>query len=338
MYVLNKNDLESFLSRLSQDSRVFVPADDHGLTQYVPYERVQAGQAAMVLDQNTTVPPKALYLPQTEAIYAYKTQGRNLAIAEVPQDDQPQVIFPMRHCDVQGIVCLDKVFLDERYVDGQYAHKRQQTTVFALRCNTPKATCFCTSMGVDPQKADAAAADVEVYDLGEAFALEPLTDKGQLALAKAGELLKDQPVQLPPVPERSLQLSTEGLPQKLAGMFDDPIWNDFMFKCLGCGTCTYICPTCHCFDINNKQRGEVGLKLRTWDSCMYPEYTLMAGGHNPRPGKKERVRNRFLHKLQYFNEKHDMFLCVGCGRCLKKCPMNIDITKFIRQVMKEEVQ
>ena len=125
------------------------------------------------------------------------------------------------------------------------------------------------------------------------------------------------------------------LPETLKTMFDHPIWDEYAFKCLNCGTCSYICPTCHCFDINNKMRGTTGLKLRTWDSCMFGEYTLMAGGHQPRPGKKERVRNRFLHKLQYFNEKHDMSLCVGCGRCIAKCPVNMDITKFIRQVIAE---
>lgn len=337
MQTLDKKQLDQFLAALSEDARVFVPADQNGLTQYVPYTLITQGQAQMVWNQNTTVAPKSIFLPQTEAIYAYKAQGKDLAIAQIPPDEQPQVVFAMRHCDVQAIVCLDKVFLDPRYVDAQYAQKREKTTVFALRCNAPKPTCFCTSMGVDPEKADASVADVEVYDLGEQFAMEALTDKGQAVLAKAGHLLREQTVQLPPVPERTLQVPTEGLPEKLSGLFDAPIWDNWMFKCLGCGTCTYICPTCHCFDLSNKQRGEVGVKLRTWDSCMFDEYTLMAGGHNPRPGKKERVRNRFLHKLEYFNERNGMFLCVGCGRCIKKCPMNIDITKFIKQVMTEEV-
>lgn len=337
MQTLDKKQLNEFLTVLAEDARVFVPADQNGLTQYVPYTRIQNGQAQMVWNQNTTIAPKAIFLPQTEAIYAYKAQGQNLAIAQIPFDEQAQIVFAMRHCDVQSIVCLDKVFLDPRYVDAQYAHKRQQTTVFALRCNAPKATCFCTSMGVNPEKADATVADVEVYDLGEKFAMEPLTEKGQVVLQKAAALLVDEAVTLPEVPERLLQVPTEGLPEKLSTLFDSPIWDKWTFKCLGCGTCTYTCPTCHCFDLSNKQRGELGVKLRTWDSCMFDEYTLMAGGHNPRPGKKERVRNRFLHKLEYFNERYDMFLCVGCGRCIKKCPMGIDISKFIKQVMTEEV-
>ena len=306
MQTLDKKQLDQFLAALSEDARVFVPVDQNGLTQYVPYTLITQGQAQMVWNQNTTVAPKSIFLPQTEAIYAYKAQGKDLAIAQIPPDEQPQVVFAMRHCDVQAIVCLDKVFLDPRYVDAQYAQKREKTTVFALRCNAPKPTCFCTSMGVDPEKADVSVADVEVYDLGEQFAMEALTDKGQAVLAKVGHLLREQTVQLPPVPERTLQVPTEGLPEKLSGLFDAPIWDNWMFKCLGCGTCTYICPTCHCFDLSNKQRGEVGVKLRTWDSCM-------------------------------FDERNGMFLCVGCGRCIKKCPMNIDITKFIKQVMTEEV-
>ncbi len=333
MQILEKSKLDDFLQMLAKHQPVIVPTDVDGLSQYAPYQ----AQMTLLLDGKPTVSPKGIFLPQTEAIYRFKVQGKNLLIAEMENQQTPQVLFFVRHCDVQGIVCLDKVFMSPEYTDQQYAKKREITTIFALRCNGSKESCFCTSMGVDPEKANPAAADVEVYDLGDQFAFEALNERGEKVLSQAAELLSNQDnVILPPVPERKLQLKTEGLPEKLSTTFDAPIWNDFMFKCLGCGTCTYLCPTCHCFDINNKLRGEDGLKLRTWDSCMFDEYTLMAGGHQPRTGKKERIRNRFLHKLQYFYEKHQMFLCVGCGRCLTKCPMNIDISKFVQQVMKEE--
>lgn len=333
MLVLEKGKLNDFLQALGEQRQVLVPVDYFGLSQYAPY---QDGMD-ILLDAKTTIPPKSVYLPQSEAIYRFKAQGKKLAITETEDDASEKVLMFVRHCDVQGIACLDKVFITPEFTDQQYASRREHTTVFALRCNESKDTCFCTSMGVDPVRANDTVADVEVYDLGERFAFESLTEKGDAVLKEVQAMLSEQSdVALPPVKERKLQLKTDGLPEKLSGMFDDAIWNDFMFKCLGCGTCTYICPTCHCFDLNNKIRGEVGLKLRTWDSCMFDEYTLMAGGHQPRAGKKERIRNRFLHKLEYFYENHQMFLCVGCGRCLNKCPMNIDITKFIAKVMEEE--
>ena len=152
MQTLDKKQLDQFLAVLSEDARVFVPADQNGLTQFVPYTLIQQGQAQMVWSQNTTVAPKSIFLPQTEAIYAYKAQGKDLAVAQIPPDEQPQVIFAMRHCDVQAIVCLDKVFLDPRYVDAQYAQKREKTTVFALRSISPKPRASAPVWALIPKK------------------------------------------------------------------------------------------------------------------------------------------------------------------------------------------
>ena len=329
---MEKAKLNDVLTQLARENDVLVPVDYDGLTQFANYEMVQNGKCELFFGGNVTLSPKTVYMPQAEAMYRFKAQGKSLAIEEMPQSDRTQILFGMRHCDTRGISALDKVFLDEKFPDPQYQAKRENTVVFSLACNHPKATCFCGSMGVDRAHAEVSVADVQVYDFEDSFGFIALSDKGAALLATLtglGEAEDKLPVQDPQV--RSFDPSE--VPSKLAGMFNDAIWEQYSFKCLNCGTCTYICPTCHCFDINNKQRGEHGWKLRTWDSCMFGEYTRMAGGHNPRPGKKERVRNRFLHKLQYFNEKHDMFLCVGCGRCISKCPVNMDITKFLQQVI-----
>ncbi len=333
MKFLEKAKLNEFLAQLAARYTVLVPVDYDGLTQFAPYSQVEAGISSLYLDRNVTVSPKTVYLPQSEAMYRFRAQGKQLAIEEMPPLAREQVVFGVRHCDVKAIDCLDCVFLGEEYVDPQYQDKREHTTVFALACNTPQPSCFCESMGIDRLHAKEGIADVQVYDLGDAYGLEAVSEKGEKALE--GMALADGEAKLPAPEPQAIRFDPSGLPEKLHGMFEDPIWDSYQFKCLNCGTCTYICPTCHCFDINNKMRGEAGLKLRTWDSCMFGEYTQMAGGANPRPTKKERVRNRFLHKLQYFNEKHGMFLCVGCGRCVAKCPVNLDITKFARQVIGE---
>ena len=129
---------------------------------------------------------------------------------------------------------------------------------------------------------------------------------------------------------------TQDLSTKLKGMFEHPIWDEVSKPCMGCGTCTYVCPTCYCFDIGSDNHGAEGTKFRCWDSCMFSDYARMAGGHDPRPSKKERVRNRYMHKLSYFNERYGTTLCVGCGRCVSKCPSGMDITDFINKV--QEVQ
>ena len=334
MKFLNKNNLTDFLEQLHVNYRLLVPADYHGLTQFVPYSQVKAGVSQLYLDGNVTVSPKTAYFPQSEAMYKFSAQGKKLAIEEMPMLDTTQVLFGVRHCDTKAIQCLDQVFLDDTFTDPQYKDKRDKTIVFALACNTPKATCFCESMGIDRANAESSVADVQVYDFGNVFGFEAISDNGAACLDGLTGLMQGE-AKLPEQQPQNISFDVSKLPETLKTMFDHPIWDEYAFKCLNCGTCSYICPTCHCFDINNKMRGTTGLKLRTWDSCMFGEYTLMAGGHQPRPGKKERVRNRFLHKLQYFNEKHDMSLCVGCGRCIAKCPVNMDITKFIRQVIEK---
>ncbi|MEI3338955.1 MAG: 4Fe-4S dicluster domain-containing protein [Eubacterium sp.] len=120
-------------------------------------------------------------------------------------------------------------------------------------------------------------------------------------------------------------------------MFDHPIWDEVTRACIGCATCTYVCPTCYCFDIDSDNHGAEGTKYRCWDSCMFSDYRRMAGGHNPRPTKKERVRNRYMHKLSFFHERYGQLLCVGCGRCVEKCPAHMDITMFIDKAAEVEI-
>ena len=105
-------------------------------------------------------------------------------------------------------------------------------------------------------------------------------------------------------------------------------WEDISFACINCGTCTFLCPTCWCFDIQDEIHGKSGKRLKNWDSCMFPLFTMHTTGHNPRGTKLQRVRQRFMHKLKYFVDKYDTgTMCVGCGRCVRQCPVNIDIRK-----------
>ena len=133
-------------------------------------------------------------------------------------------------------------------------------------------------------------------------------------------------------------LRPQDLSENLLSLFDSEIWDELSQACLGCGACTFVCPTCQCYDIEDYDTGHGIQRFRCWDSCMYSDFTLMAHG-NPRTSKLERFRQRFMHKLVYFPQNNGgVFSCVGCGRCVAKCPVSLNIAKVINALgVKEHV-
>lgn len=326
MKKLQKKDLPRFLAELKKQATVYVPVDNDGLTQFAVWEE----GTEPALDKNTIISPKKIFFPQTEELYAYETKKLQAAVQELDGVGGPTVVVGIRPCDVKAIELLDDVFLAKGFEDIYYKKKREETVLVSLGCLQPEPSCFCSSWGIDPGRAP--QADIMMADTGDAFLLSAQSEKGEKLLQATQSLLADTSQEFPEGKECSLQVEVEGLTEKLQKMFEHPVWGEICRKCINCGTCTYLCPTCHCFDILNRNRGEKGVKYRCYDSCMYKEYTLMAGGHNPRPTKKERVRQRFLHKLQYMPERYEKWGCVGCGRCLVKCPVTLDITRVINQL------
>jgi ferredoxin len=328
--LLKKSDLNQALEILAADASVFVPGEVEGVKRFRLWED---GMEIHLTGENTALPPKDILFPCTEKMYNYK-MGPNIEIKEVVENPH-QVIFGIRPCDMRSIDCMDHVFLEKGYVDSFYSRKRENVLLFAIGCTSVARTCFCDSMGLNPN--DAPNADVMMHDAGDSLVMEAYTQKGSEALnrlsgllSEGGEAKKDTACEL------KVNM-TEDMPSKLGKMFEHPIWDEVTRACVGCATCTYVCPTCYCFDIDSDNHGEEGTKYRCWDSCMFSDYSRMAGGHNPRPTKKERVRNRYLHKLSFFHDRYGQLLCVGCGRCVEKCPAHMDITTFIDKAAEVEI-
>lgn len=190
-------------------------------------------------------------------------------------------------------------------------------------------------MGQSPNAAP--EADILLLEDNDAFEVHVQTERGQ-ALADAWKpFLEEGEVDRQPI-ECVTKVSMEGVAEKLHGMFDSPLWDEVSTACFTCGSCTFICPTCHCFDLSQARKKEENARFRCWDSCMFKDYTLMAGNHNPREQKRNRVRQRFMHKLCFFEERYGEPLCVGCGRCLVDCPASMDITAIIDRVNAEPAQ
>ncbi len=333
MKAVVKEKLSALLDELSKEGTVYVPSSDReDMSRFVPWD----SGVQIDLEHNTTMPLKEFLFPQTEVIYNYKFGEEEDTVETLPQGEGKIILFGVRPCDVQAIKCLDEVFLTRSYVDSHYQEKRERLVIISLGCTVAEDTCFCESMGVNPVEAE--SADLAVFDLGGEFGFEAKTDLGQEIISKIDGLLGDTDQQKPPKPTFTTKPNSKGVTEKLQKMFEDPIWDEVCQNCINCGTCTFLCPTCYCFDINCKNTGACdGYRYRTWDSCMFDDYALMAGGHDVRPTKKERLRNRYLHRLQFFPERYGTFLCTGCGRCIRECPTGLNIAAFIDQVEEVEV-
>ena len=232
---------------------------------------------------------------------------------------------------------LDRVFDSDQVKDPFYVERRSNTVVIALGCNRPLSTCFCTALGGDPFGEE--GMDVLMGDAGDSFLAKSVTQKGKDFLAKhkkffSGKstgswknLVKDAQSKL----KTGLQLNGAGT--RLKELFENDVWETVSYKCHGCGTCAYLCPTCYCFDLTDEKTGTGAKKIRRWDCCMFSLFTLHASSHNPRPVKAARLRQRIMHKFSYYPETYGESSCVGCGRCVCSCPVNLDIRQVLEEVM-----
>ncbi len=337
MIKIKKDRLTQLLECLSGAGALYVPVR-RGET--VLFERYEKGTQADFDTLLTDVSAKGLFFPQTEDLASFKREGKTLSITAAQAQDEPFVVMGMRACDAQSLAVLDRVFLSDP-VDTFYMNRRKNGVVVAMACNQPEETCFCHAFGID---CASPAADVRVRMLEQSLIWEPLTDKGR-ALTEKISGLADEADQGDLDEDRALaegakkameqmplgDLSLEGFGHDdLLEKFRSPKWASLSRACLGCGACTFVCPTCQCYDIRDFDTGNGIQRFRCWDSCMYSDFTMMAHG-NPRKTQLERFRQRFMHKLVYFPENNEgMFSCVGCGRCVRKCPSSLNIVKVIK--------
>ena len=243
----------------------------------------------------------------------------------------------MKACDVKGVEVLDRVFLSEP-VDTFYAARREHGTIVAMACHEPEESCFCKVFGIDCTDP---MADVAVWLIENDLYWKPITDKGNALTEKVKSLLTDTDEKAVEAEQAAVKEIVEKLPYMnlsldgwngdvLTEKFESELWEDLYKPCLACGTCTFVCPTCQCYDIKDYDTGHGVQRYRCWDSCMYSDFTMMAHGNN-RTSQMQRFRQRFMHKLVYFPANNDgMYSCVGCGRCVEKCPSALNIVKVIK--------
>ncbi|MCK9276220.1 MAG: 4Fe-4S dicluster domain-containing protein [Syntrophales bacterium] len=336
--IIKKENLAGIVKKLSEDMLVYAPVQEE---DNVLFKVLEKGMEPLIEFDNAKNAPKNFFFPQTETMMRYLKGERGEELTDVPEEMQEAVLFGVRPCDARSFVLLDNVFNDSKYRDPYYAERREKTTIVSFACvEPPYTTCFCTSVDGHPFSTE--GIDISLVDLGDEFLAEFLTPKGESLLVRLGELPKADEASM----SKKEALSGEAadkIKSKVPGRsikpwldenFEHPFWDTIHQSCLACGTCTYLCPTCHCFDITDEIKKEEGKRIRSWDSCMYWLFTMETSGHNPRPSQKERWRQRLMHKFKYFVDNFDAIACVGCGRCVMYCPVNIDIRKIVQDISK----
>ena len=333
------SQLNTLFAAIAARKTLYIPADD-GANQ-AKFTLWQEG--IQLTDQlNTVRSAKDLFFPQVENLVNFKVEGTKIDIVENRDAADPFVVFGVRACDCASFDILDRVFLSDP-VDTFYQTRRENGVVITLACSRPAETCFCGVFGIDAANP---AGDVSCWMDGENLYWRANTEKGEqltaaldLADCDGSAVTAQQEATreiLKKLPLHGLDLS-DFKDEKLLDVFNSPKWAELSESCLGCGTCTFVCPTCQCYDVQDFDNGREVRRFRCWDSCMYSDFTMMAHGTN-RPTQKERFRQRFMHKLVYFpNNNEGIFGCVGCGRCLQKCPIHMNIVK-VAKALKEELK
>lgn len=337
--ILDKKRIDDWIKALT-GWEILTPALEDGVWAHRPVS------GAIRLDHtNTAQPPKGLAFPQREVFFSFEQiKGEAPRLTQILPDAKQRAVFGVRPCDGRSVVRMDKVFSDHAE-DIYYQSRRKNIAYVGLACNQPPgANCFCLSVGGSPVSSD--GLDVLLTDLEDRYYVAGVTETGNALLAAAVGLLTEPAAtdraQVESVharavayPQRAINNPDEA-PAKLKANFKSPLWEELACACIGCGICTFLCPTCHCFDINDEVTGSApmkGKRVRTWDNCQFPDFTMHTSGHNPRENSGARLRQRVCHKFQYFFENFGMHQCTGCGRCITGCPVGIDIVSVVNKVV-----
>ena len=339
MLKIKKCNLNALYARIAWQQDLFLPVQTAGKTNYALWEE---GVNADLDTLKTVRSAKDVFFPQSETLYSCSRTDGKLSITPETLCEKPFVVFGMKGCDVRGIAVLDKVFLSEP-VDSFYAARRNHGTIVSLACSRPETSCFCKVFGIDCAQPEG---DVVTWLVGEDLYWQAQTEKGEKLTALVSDLLEEADTETVETEKAAIRNIVARLPYADLSLekwgkdaaknnFDSPLWEQLYKPCLACGTCTFVCPTCQCYDIKDYDTGSGVQRFRCWDSCMYSDFTMMAHGNN-RTSQSQRFRQRFMHKLAYFPANNDgMFSCVGCGRCVDKCPTNLNILKVIKAFQKE---
>lgn len=332
--LLKKDSLAALFEKIRAGGQRILAPKARGET--INFEPV-ASAAEVSLDQvQTRASPKDAVFPACEALVRYRFDNGNVALDDA-FEAPAQVLFGVRPCDARSLAALRAIF-NWDYPDKFYLQREARTTIIGISCTRCDEACFCTSVGGGP--GDTAGSDILLTPVSDsAYLAEILTEKGQAIVALAPDLFAPAGNQAkePHLVQVPVRFDLDELTRVIPVRFNqDQRWVEQSLRCLGCGSCAFVCPTCACFDIQDEAGRQGGVRLRCWDSCGFSLFTLHTSGHNPRNVQSQRWRQRVMHKFAYMPERQGMLGCVGCGRCSRACPVDMNLAEHLKDLVRED--
>lgn len=335
--ILLKDQIVKFYSELASEYNFFAPVEEKG---NIIFKKISDPEEIRLDYLNSKIPPKDVLFPKMETIFEYKYEGKELVITERKDLEDKILIFGVRPCDAFSFKLLEDFFASGKEKDEIFLKKRENATIVGLGCNSPRLSCFCTSVGGHPFSKD--NIDLSLVDLGEKYLVEANTEKGISLLQKLAWLSDANKKEIKEAEDLSKEaedsfttkFNFDLVTEILNENYEHPVWKEISESCIGCSSCTFLCPTCTCFDVIDEEDkyNNRGRRIRIWDTCQSCLYRLETSGHNPRPEKVQRCRNRIMHKFSYYPSNYDCLGCVGCGRCIEVCPVNNELRIIIDKI------
>lgn len=280
--------------------------------------------------------------PPSFSLWEAKRNKQGFKIQEQKENAPKLAFIGVKPCELQAISVQDKVFMSGRYVDGSYASRRQNVFIMAVNCGQSSAACFCSSMGTGPKATSGFdLALTEVLDGGRHyFVVESGSQQGTAVIQETA--CEEAGVEEASIAERLVEkvaremrraINTINIKDVLYSNLEHPRWDEAAKRCLSCGNCTMVCPTCFCTTVEDVTdlKCTTAERIRKWDSCFTMDFSYIHGG-SIRATTRARYRQWLVHKLATWIDQFGMSGCVGCGRCIVWCPVGIDITEEVAAI------
>jgi len=322
--LIRKQSLEKLYGLLLETRKVYAPvisADRQVEYRYNPaYSEITHDHI------RSTLSVKNVVFPKVENLLTFTNSKSESTITDIDLSRIPEVVLWGSHpCDNAAFDTLCSIFCWD-ITDEFFAKRLEKLAVIGFACHISDDFCFCTSTGVAPDSEK--GSDILLVRLQNGdYHATICTEKGKNIVSMAPELFEPISGEKELITEVKVKFSHKQVTERLAAAFEHPFWIENSLRCIGCGACAYVCPTCACFDIQDETKGKYGKRYRSWDSCGFGLFTLHTSGHNPRHVQSQRWRQRIMHKFSYMPERNESLGCVGCGRCSSGCPVDMNIAE-----------